>query len=174
MVIKLAEVSALQHISIIASFCNGCLVKKQPEEMSCEDPRFCKPCHDLLLAEYQALEGRQKYKPPPLFEKAYPGTPLECHSDALATRGHNSEKVKPIPSYGLGKKQIIMSHFAEAKILKKRGPKHRDVPEHLIKQLAANQILKPRGIARVMLSEHQTKISYKTVERILKGQRVLV
>jgi len=54
----------------------------------------------------------------------------------------------------------------------KRGPKHRDLPENLIKRLA-DQGKGPKAIANVLKSEG-IAVSYKTIQRILKGQRVMV
>ena len=55
----------------------------------------------------------------------------------------------------------------------KRGPKHRDLPDELIAKLAG-QGMRAKAIASELKREHGIIVSYKTIQRMLEGQRVMV
>jgi len=52
----------------------------------------------------------------------------------------------------------------------KRGPKHRALPEDLIRQLAGEGMGSKAIVARLKV-EHGVKVSYRTIQRILSGER---
>jgi hypothetical protein len=52
----------------------------------------------------------------------------------------------------------------------KRGPKHRQLPEDLIRQLASEG-MGSKVIAARLKAEHGIIVSYKTIQRILSGER---
>ena len=52
----------------------------------------------------------------------------------------------------------------------KRGPKHRRLPEDLIKQLAGEG-MGSKAIAARLKAELGITVSYKTIQRVLSGKR---
>ena len=52
----------------------------------------------------------------------------------------------------------------------KRGPKHRDLPGDLIKQLAGEG-MGSKAIATQLKKEQGINVSYKTIQRVLSGER---
>ena len=52
----------------------------------------------------------------------------------------------------------------------KRGPKHRRLPADLIRQLAAEG-MGSKAIAARLKAEPGVKVSYKTIQRIISGER---
>lgn len=56
---------------------------------------------------------------------------------------------------------------------KKRGPKQKDLPVDLITQWDGEG-MGSKGIAARLKKEYSITVSYKTIQRILSGQRVMV
>ena len=54
----------------------------------------------------------------------------------------------------------------------KRGPKHKHLPEDLIRRLSGEGIGSKAIVAR--LRTKGLKVSYKTIQRLLSGQRVVI
>ena len=52
----------------------------------------------------------------------------------------------------------------------KRGPKHRRLPEDLIKQLSRKD-MGSKAIAAKLKRDKGIKVSYKTIQRVLSGER---
>ena len=52
----------------------------------------------------------------------------------------------------------------------KRGPKHKDLPEDLIKQMADDG-MGAKAIATRLKVEFDIHVSYKTIQRVLSGVR---
>lgn len=64
-----------------------------------------------------------------------------------------------------------ISHLPAAKeTMAKRGPKHRRLPEDLIKQFA-DEGMGSKAIAAKLKTEFSITVSYKTIQRILSGKR---
>lgn len=85
------------------------------------------------------------------------------HPSGVEEVGHNSSE---------GKTTILVEN--EGGIMsQKRGPKHKELPQGLIKRMAKKE-KSSRVIAQRLEDEKGIKVSYKTIQRILKGQRVLV
>lgn len=133
-------------------FCHACLVGKPLDDIS-PDPSYCQGCYDFLLKEAEMLPANRRPRWIP-----------KQQSDK--TRRPRSVDIITEPPTD---RVTIMSSTTESQ---KRGPKHRELPEDLILQLAGEG-LKSQAIA-AKLKEQDIEISYRTILRILAGQRVLV
>lgn len=67
-------------------------------------------------------------------------------------------------------KEDIINPPAMSRARGKRGPKHRRLPEDLIRQLA-DQGMGSKAIAGWLKAERGVTVSYKTIQRILSGER---
>ena len=63
----------------------------------------------------------------------------------------------------------IIPPSVKKSVVSRRGPKHRDLPEDLIRQLAS-ECMGSRDIA-TRLREYGVSVSYKTIQRVLAGAR---
>ena len=142
-------------------FCESCLGHKPLDDRS-PDGRYCQWCYDFLIDEAEQLPPKKRPAWIPKIEgrKTIPVPHdvvliMSTTNDQNIYSGHNSPAAPPIKPCG------------------KRGPKHRDLPEDLIKELAA-QGKGAKAIAGELKKENDITVSYKTVERILKGQRVMI
>lgn len=156
-----------RNIAIINAggfFCQGCLVGKPTGEVS-PDPRYCQGCYEFLLKEAEMDSGRRSgdWKPVKPHKKA------EKEDKVVA---QVSEDVRGIMSPLESKKfegDIIPPPVGKV-TREKRGPKHRPLPEDLIMRLAGEG-LGAKAIAVRLRVEHGIKVSYKTIQRILSGER---
>lgn len=133
-------------------WCETCLVAWPKDDQS-PDPRYCLVCYDFLLKEVEMITSHAQ-------KGAW--IPRRTAIKAVGAVDSKEKGLPPIPRGGGG----IMSQ-------KKRGPKHQALPGDLIKQMAAGD-LSSRTIAARLEEEHGFKVSYKTIQRVLSGQRVLV
>ena len=140
-------------------WCHACLVSHLAREQS-PDPRYCQGCYEFLLKEAEMLPAFKRPawipKPRKAGEKQY----------------HVSQDVVSIVSTIKGKKievDIIQPSVAIRAVVK-RGPKHRQLPEDLIRQLASEG-MGSKVIAARLKAEHGIIVSYKTIQRILSGER---
>jgi len=141
-------------------WCHACLVSHSATEQS-PDPRYCQSCYDFLLKEAELLAGTKRPKWIPKPQKA-------------------GGKQYPVPGVGdgimstveRGKIQVDMIHPPDTtRTPPKRGPKFRDLPEDLIRELAS-QDQGSKAIATRLNVEHGIKVSYKTIQRVLSGERM--
>jgi hypothetical protein len=152
-------------------FCLGCLVGKPAAEQS-GDPRYCQSCYDFLAKEAQVLvdsgsRARPKWIPvsPPTLQGRFASQKLV----------KVSQDVSPIMSTVKEQKtevDIIKPSVAKVTI-GKRGRKPRALPLEVIRELA-DQGVGPKAIATQLRKEHGAEVSYKTIQRLLTRQRVLV
>lgn len=142
-------------------FCHACLVGKQAAEQSL-DPRYCRGCYDFLVREAEMLPENKRPVWIPKHQKIAP------------------KKQYQIPRHGEGIMSTLERQKFEVDIIQptvasrvsgKRGPKHRQLPEDLIRQLN-DEGMGARAIASE-LKAHGIEISYKTVQRIVTGQRTV-
>jgi len=144
-------------------FCHACLNDKPATEAS-PDPRYCQGCYDFLKKEAGLLDGR---KPTwvPKDSQSIPRTPLEPSRKPLQPAsgvGHNNIGTQ----IGSG----IMSTVESKKDDGKRGRKHKALPHELIKGWA-DEGMGSRVIALKLNNELGINVSYKTVQRVLSGER---
>lgn len=156
-------------------FCQGCLEDKPLEDIS-PDPRYCFGCHEVLSAEAKMLPGIKR-KWVPKAPRAKTGrkkeAPVAKGVSVIMSQPKNEMskeiKVKKAKKVKVGHNSPATSKAAP----KKRGPKCKSFPEGLIIGWASEG-LSNRAIATILKVEYDIVISYKTIQRILKGQRVLV
>jgi len=140
-------------------WCHACLVSHSATEQS-PDPRYCQSCYEFLLKEAEMLPGNKRPKWIPKPQKA-------------------PKKQYTISGVGDGIMSTLESKKSEVDIIQpsvairavvKRGPKHRQLPEDLIRQLASEG-MGSKVIAARLKAEHGIIVSYKTIQRILSGER---
>ncbi len=146
-----------QLIAAGGFFCQACLVGKPADEQS-PDPRYCQWCYDFLRKEAALLST----SPPAWVPKDPPDAPHKP-SDALPAVDIII-KVSPCPD------GIMSTVESQKKELEKRGPKHRAIPHELVKQWASGG-MGSKAITSRLKNELDITVSYKTVQRILSGQR---
>jgi len=146
-------------------FCLGCLVHRPIDDRSA-DPRYCQSCFDFLLEEASLLPPTKRPAWIPKGQKKGDKKTIPIPRDTVLIMstinddkirsGHNSPAARPPMPIG------------------KRGPKFRDdIPVDIVNELAA-QGMGAWAIAAELKKERGITVSYKTVQRILAGQRVLV
>lgn len=150
--------------TITVFFCEACLIDKPATEVS-PDPRYCQGCCDFLVKEAMSLPDHKRSKWVPKLGK---------------------ENQYRIPDYGdvIMSTVLIDSSASDASgiinpqgkkfLLGKRGPKHKPFPEDLIRQLATEKGMDSKRISARLFNDHGIEISYRTILRILSGQRVLM
>ena len=143
-------------------WCHTCLVSHPAIEQS-PDPRYCQECYSFLLKEAKMLDPRKR----PKWIPRLPG------------RYTRQEKQNQIPTVGDGIMSPLEDNISEVDIIRptvalrargKRGPKHRQLPEDLIRRLA-DEGMGSKAIATELKAEHGIVVSYKTIQRILSGER---
>ena len=137
-------------------FCKACLSGRTDHSA---DPRYCQRCYDFLTEEGKLLRVTRPGANPNWLPKAAKSPEKESIQGVPC--GHN---YLPTISMAPGKSSIMSTS--------KRGPKHKVLPEDLIVKLA-DQGMNSKGIAQRLNAQGIAKVSYKTVERILKGKRLI-
>ena len=136
-------------------FCRACVVGKPPDELSPDD-RYCQGCYDFLTAEAAYLH-----------ESKHP-----AWVPRISKRG--TEKPIPVVPVGSGIMSTVKARKSTVDIITprtrntRRGPKLRELPEDKIHEMAA------AGLgAKAIAKELGGVTSYRTILRVLAGQRVL-
>ena len=140
-------------------FCQTCLVGKPHSEQS-PDPRYCQGCYDFLLKEAEMLPRNKR---PAWIPKRKTAPKKQYQVSQVGGRNMSTLESKKVEV------DIIPPSVSSVKA-SKRGPKHRRLPEALIKQLAGKG-MGSKAIATRLSSEHGITVSYKTIQRLLAGER---
>ncbi|UCH43796.1 MAG: hypothetical protein JSW16_04480 [Dehalococcoidales bacterium] len=125
-------------------FCEACLTGIPQDDISPDD-RYCQKCYDFLLEEAKSYSGKQKWAPR-VPKKPKPKSLQRVTSATKGGNGNNTNK-------------RIMSH-------PKRGPKKRELPIELIKQLAAEG-MGGRTISKRLMTEKGIQVSCRTIQRLI-------
>ena len=143
-------------------FCEACAVGKPASEQS-PDPRYCHGCYDFLLKEAEMLTGHVK--------KAtwIPVTLKKTKDKTVPTVSLHDCRIMSTLENKNFEVDIINPPVA-TRTLPKRGPKHRQLPEDLIRQLA-DKGMGSKVIASTLKRELDIGVSYKTIQRLLSGER---
>lgn len=143
-------------------YCHGHLGARPLEERS-RDSRYCQGCCDFLLQEAEMAGGH--------YRKA---------SWIPRVSGTVVKSPAPILPDGGGVMSTLTTPKSEVdiiapreRVLKKRGPKYKVLPVKVIMRWAEQDGLRSKAIATRLGKERGIKVSYKTVQRILLGQRPL-
>ena len=138
-------------------FCESCLLGKPASESS-PDPRYCQGCYYFLIQE-AAMDTRRR---------GDDWKPKKAHKKAVQVAGDMRRIMSPLESKKI---EVDIIHPPGAtRTSGKRGPKHRSLPEDLIRQLAGEG-MGSKAIAARLKAEHRVKVSYRTIQRILSGER---
>jgi len=147
----------IQIINAGGFFCQACLVGKPAQEQS-PDPRYCQGCYVFLLKE-AATESSRRFAD---------WKPRKSPKEAAQV----SQDMRTIMStLDYQKSQVDIIQSSVGKVTRaKRGPKHRDLPGDLIRRLAAES-MGSKAIATKLRKEQGIPVSYKTIQRVLSGER---
>jgi hypothetical protein len=148
-------------------WCEACL-KARPLDDQSPDPRYCLGCYEFLLKEAILLppkQGRPKWVPKAK-EAVKSGAGISGYPPRImaTVKGKKSEVA------------IIPPSVSTRPIVKRirRGPKHRtDLPVEVIMQWAGEG-MGSKKITAKLKADYDIAIGFRTVARILAGQRVLV
>ena len=153
-----------QIINAGGFFCEACLVGKPADDMS-PDPRYCQGCYEFFLKEAETLAASgNKHKPIWI--------PLPDHKS-------RSKPSATIPQGGSTIMSTLNGKKSEVDIIpprlpkltrEKRGPKQKALPHELIMQWAGEG-MGSKAIASKLNNELGIKVSYKTIQRVLSGER---
>ncbi len=152
------ECSTCQQ-NLLGGFCHTCF---RDFKAKSADPRYCPECFDLLMDEASMLPPKKRPAwIPKIGDKKTIPVPQDTVLNMHTINGENIRSVHNSPA------------ALPVKPSSKRGPKHRDLPEDLIRQWA-DQGMGSKSIAARLKREQSIEVHYSTIQRILKGQRVLV
>ena len=140
-------------------WCHACLVSHLAAEQS-PDPRYCQGCYDFLLKEAELLTGTKRPKWIPKPQKAGGKQyPVSGVGDRIMSTLSNQ------------KSEVDIIHPPDVtRTPPKRGPKYKALPIDLIMQWASES-MGSKAIAARLKGELGIIVSYKTIQRVLKGER---
>lgn len=156
-------------------YCWGHLGARPIEEQSA-DPRYCQSCYEFLLQEAELLHSRAEWVPKvirgfrPLINKVQ-DAPQAKHIPSV-----KGDIILANTSTTPAKRQLIMSTPKTPKPAsgkKRRGPRYKVLPVGTIKRWAKTNGMGSKAIATRLGRERGIEVSYKTIQRILAGQRQL-
>jgi hypothetical protein len=143
-------------------WCEACLIARPLDDQS-PDERYCQGCYDFLLKEARMLKEAGSWRRPDWIPKlktspkkvGYASTPTPRNMSTL-----NEDKI-----------EVDIIRPSVAKVTRgKRGPKPKDLPRDLIKQWAGEG-MGSKAIASKLRTNRSIIVSYKTIQRVLAGQR---
>ena len=143
-------------------YCLGHLCARPLEERS-TDPLYCRSCCDFMLQEVE-LEGGHHRKAG--WMPKIDGAGVKASAPIPLDGGGIMSTLKP-------PKNEVDIIAPREKLKKRRGPKHKNLPVETIKRWAKAKGMGSKAIAARLSKEHGIEVSYKTVQRILTGQRPL-
>jgi len=149
-------------------FCCACVVGKPAEEQS-PDPRYCYTCYKLLLKEAEMDTRRQGNAWKPINPAPKPirvgkktaqvSRDMRTIMSPLENEKTEVDIIQPPTLSG-----VVMRTGA------KSGPKHKQLPQELIIEWASEG-MGSKAITTKLKGEHGIHISYKTIQRVLSGER---
>ena len=142
-------------------FCDACAVGKPAGELS-PDPRYCQGCYEFLLKEVELLPASKRPKWIPKAQRVGRKS-IPVPQDEVLIMSTVKRKKTEVD---------IIPPAVTARTPPKRGPKHKPLPEDLVKQWAGEG-MRAKAIA-AMLTGEGVEVSYKTIQRLLSGQRVMM
>ena len=150
-------------------FCHACAVDKPTTEAS-PDPRYCQGCYDFLLQEAEMLPDNKHPKWIPRAQSKKDSTGVLKGEKAIPV---SQDVVLNMHTVNDKKIEVCIIQPPVGKVTrKKRGPKHRELPEDLIRQWASKGI-GSKAIATRLKRDFDIKVHYSTIQRLLAGQRAL-
>lgn len=152
-------------------WCHTCLISHPAAEQS-PDSRYCQGCYEFLLKEAEMDTSRRGGDWKPVLNSYKPLTTSETTPQKVAKV---SQPMRQIKSTVGGRKIEVdkIQPSVAARAVLKRGPKHKALPQELVKQWASEGT-GSKAIASKLKSELGIKVSYKTIQRLLSGEREFV
>lgn len=141
-------------------FCQACLVGKSEEQMSKRDVRYCLDCQPFIEREYSRL--RQRYIPITYNHQNHQIDTFS-NADIETHRGKQKKKMSTIDSAMLRVDKLKPR-------IRSKTYKKRILPDGQIKQLH-NEGMGSKAITNKLRVERGITVSYKTIQRVLSGQR---
>jgi len=142
-------------------WCEACVVARPLGNQS-PDPRYCLHCYEVLVKEAAMLKDAGSWRRPGWL-------PVTC-SNAKRGAKKTGDTQSPIPrNMSTLKDEIITVDIIRPRI-GKRGPRKMELPDYKIKQLHNNG-MGAKAIATQLKREHGIEVSYKTIQRVLSGER---
>lgn len=138
-------------------FCYACVIGKPANDIS-PDPRYCQECYDFLIKEAE-LDTRRR---------GDDWKPIIATKKVAQVVGGMRTIMSPINNKK--SKGDIIQPSVTPRATNKRGPKFRLLPEDKIKQLNENG-MESKAISAWLKRDKGVIVSYKTIQRILSGQR---
>lgn len=142
-------------------WCHACLVSHLAAEQS-RDPRYCQGYYDFLLKEAETLTGHIKkpeWLPEPSSKTVKTASPVSQYGGGIMSTLENPKN-----------EVDIIRRSVATRTLGKRGPKHKPLPEDVIRRLSAES-MGSKAIVAKLKTELGIDISYKTIQRLLSGER---
>ena len=156
-------------------FCQACIVGKPAKEIS-PDPRYCLGCYELLVKEAEKDTSRRVAEWKPIYSTPKP----QLKENLPQAEGIKATKKV---AQGLGDMRTNMSTLKHQKAkvdiidpsptvrpVIKRGAKAKVLPIELIAQWASEN-MGAKAIATKLKREQGIVVSYKTIQRVLSGER---
>jgi hypothetical protein len=169
------EFSAARDRALIEAgthfYCQGHLGARPIEEQS-EDPRYCRSCCVFLSQEAEQSHSRAAWVPRVKGKRVRAANAVHDTPPAAPqpdrtplVKGDTIPAQCPVPS---PESQPIMS-TPKPSLVRRRGPKQKNLPVGEIKRWEKEGLGSKRIAAR--LKGQGVEVSYKTIQRILNGQR---
>jgi len=141
-------------------YCYTCLEDKDRKELS-PDPRYCQGCYAFLLKEAEILPGGKRPAWIPKEGKIGQQKSIQVSQDVVLIMSTLNNK----------KNEVDIIQPPVAKVTRvKRGPKQKPLPQELIEQWAGED-MGSKAIASKLDNELGIKVSCKTIQRLLSGER---
>ena len=150
----------IEIINAVGFFCEACLVGKPVVEQS-PDLRYCQDCYEFLKAEAKMLPATKcpAWRPKPQQRGQEKTIPV------------SQDMVSNMSTLAGKKSEVDIIHPADAiTTLPKRGPKYKALPVELITKWAS-EAMGSKAIASRLQHELGIVVSYKTIQRLLSGER---
>lgn len=147
----------IEIINAVGFFCQACLVGKPASEIS-PDSRYCWGCYEFLLKEAEMDASRHGGDWKPQEADTMPAQVSQDMRTIMSTVKNNKTEV-----------DIIKPRDA-SKAPGRRGPKHQPLLEDMIIRLAGEG-MGSKAIASRLKRELGIVVSYKTIQRLLSGER---
>jgi len=167
-------------------YCEGHLCAIPIGEQS-DDPRYCRSCREFLRQEAESLKIRGAWVPKLTGKRRGKAAAIDKSHTAPQASHTPSIKGDIIPDHitipPTGQRQIMSTPKTpktegdktapRVMVKKRRGPKHKSLPVDEIKRWAKKDGMRSKRIAARLEKKRGIKVSYKTIQRILNGQRVM-
>lgn len=157
-------------ISTGGFFCLSCLIGKPGSEQS-SDSRYCQSCQDFLTEEAKTLLQSGNHHRPEWIPQGLSLGASKAEDGGKTSAPYQVDGRTIMSTLNSEKNTVaIIPPRVAIRPSSKRGPKFRDLPVNFIRELAGLGH-GPKAIA-TRLKADGIAVSYKTVQRVLAGQRV--